>query len=54
MQVREGLPARHKETAMIIELGKITLQTRGGGMTFREAYQNQCLITKVDLLNESC
>jgi hypothetical protein len=39
---------------MIIELGKVTLQTRGGGISFREAFGNQCLITRVDLPNESC
>ena len=45
---------RRKEFAMIIELGKVTLQTRGGGMLFREAFGNSCLITRVDLVNESC
>ena len=39
---------------MIIELGKVTLQTRGGGISFREAFGNQCLITRVDLASESC
>ena len=39
---------------MIIELGKVTLQTRGGGMLFREAFGNSCLITRVDLVNKSC
>jgi hypothetical protein len=39
---------------MIIELGKVTRQTRGGGISFREAYQNMCFITRVDLLSESC
>jgi hypothetical protein len=39
---------------MIIELGKVTLQTRGGGIIFREAFGNSCLITRVDLANESC
>jgi hypothetical protein len=39
---------------MIIELGKVTLQTRGGGMLFREAWGNSCLITKVDFTSDSC
>jgi len=39
---------------MIIELGKITLQTRGGGNSFREASGNQCFITMVNLISESC
>jgi hypothetical protein len=39
---------------MIIELGKVTLRTRGGGMNFREAFGNQCFITRVDILSESC
>jgi len=39
---------------MIIELGKITLHTRGGGNSFREAVGNMCFITRVDLLSESC
>ena len=39
---------------MIIELGKVTLQTRGGGMLFREAFGSSCLITRVDFPEESC
>jgi hypothetical protein len=39
---------------MIIELGKVTLQTRGGGITFREAFGNSCLITRVEFPEESC
>ena len=55
LQSRKGLPNDGvKEFAMIIELGKVTLQTRGGGMLFREAFGNSCLITRVDLVNESC
>ena len=57
MGIRSGKDCpieRRKEFAMIIELGKVTLQTRGGGMLFREAFGNSCLITRVDLVNESC
>jgi len=52
--VGNGLSARQKETAMIIELGKITLRTCGGGMTFREASANTCLLLRVDFLQDAC
>jgi hypothetical protein len=39
---------------MIIELGKITLQTHGGGITFRESSGNQCFITRTEFIQESC
>jgi hypothetical protein len=44
----------HKENAMIIELGKITLQTHGGGMTYREDSGNHCLITRTEYIDEAC
>jgi hypothetical protein len=46
---------RHKERAMIIiELGKITLETRGGGINLREASGNHCLITHTDFPDQAC
>jgi hypothetical protein len=39
---------------MIIELGKITLLTHGGGMTYREASGNQCLITRTEYIDLGC
>jgi hypothetical protein len=39
---------------MIIELGKMTTLTRGGGMIYREHSGIHCLITKTDNPAEAC
>ena len=39
---------------MIIELGKMTTLTRGGGMIYREASGVHCLISKTDNPAEAC
>jgi hypothetical protein len=45
---------RQKETAMIIELGKITLRTCGGGQFFREDFANVCVHAFTDFIQDSC
>lgn len=39
---------------MIIELGKISVRTQGGGMTFREAFGNECYITRTEYIQQGC
>jgi hypothetical protein len=39
---------------MIIELGKITRLTCGGGQTFREDAANVCLHARTDFIQDSC
>lgn len=39
---------------MIIELGKVTTATKGGGQTYREASGIHCLITKTENPAEAC
>ena len=39
---------------MIIELGRITVQTQGGGMTYREEIGNECYITRTEYIQQGC
>jgi len=39
---------------MIIELGKMTTLTKGGGQIYREASGIHCLITKTDNFAQAC
>ncbi len=39
---------------MIIELGKMSTLTKGGGQTYREASGVHCLISKTENLAQAC